>query len=381
MEQGQKLVRCSKCRGPVVSPATPLVVSFQESQEQRRVSSQAARCKLFSSEADTQSQQCPLDSPRKRDPKKARTQSAFDLSPIPYSPTVTVSNLEAKMRQCFAASSPCLTTSVSVNTTPASSPAIQRSSSYASINGIDLPAALEATSPIELSFNSTLDNSSFFNASLNQHQCGTSNLDLNGLNCSRSCCSPRRVQNNSHLYASQYSDSGLSCEGDSIDEYCNMILSPVGQKAAMRSSNNFDNSQFNCSIERVREFNSNQSDGAFSVSSFGQLQRSDHNISTESVFQCVLECPNPTCGYRFCSTCEQNEHPGRPCRLLSSDQFETSVLDNNNSTSWSALHENSHSSNKSNTSVSKKANSSTSSSKSMKTKSHKKTPLRRLARL
>jgi hypothetical protein len=36
----------------------------------------------------------------------------------------------------------------------------------------------------------------------------------------------------------------------------------------------------------------------------------------------ILECPNPKCSYRFCSSCFDGEHPGRPCRTIDSESME-----------------------------------------------------------
>lgn len=395
MTPGQKLFQCRKCRGPVPSPATPGITDSRGDSSRRH--SQPNRVKLISRlEGEPFTHYPPhLESPQKRECKKAKTLSSVDLSPIAYMSPVTVASLGEKMSHSLVLSSPCLTSASSdINALPPlSSPGeytVKRSTSCSSIMAIDLPHKLvgDVCSPIELNLNASgMDNDSFF-TSLHHHH-GLSSVDLsNSLNCSRSCCSPRRLHHSSqlHHHSSHLSDSGLSFEGDSIDssvftpkeyyEYSNIIPSPV-----MPPSSQFS------SIERGRDA-VNFSDGQLSLSSFSHLHRSDHSldfngnsmlIANEPVISDVLQCPNPKCGFRFCSKCEESEHLGRSCHVVSSEQFESFASFGNESNSFGG--EISNISSSGNTKSNKKSNANSSSGKSNKHKNQKKIPLRRLARL
>ncbi|CAL8144219.1 unnamed protein product [Orchesella dallaii] len=298
LEQGQKLYQCRRCRGPVPSP----VVSA-EPKESRR----PRRCNLIS-KMNLPDEHHPDIQQQER--KKAKTLST--VSPFFSSPPVTVASLGEKMTHSLVLSSPSLSMSLSMSGsysgldmygTPDKD--IRRSTSCSSITGIDLQSSMgRVHSPINLSLDLSLSN---LNTSGNQLYMPNLDLSYNTLRCSRSCC--RHDINNSH-----FSDSSVSFGSESnMTEFCefsNMVPSPVPVSSEFLSQH---------SIEQGRNFQDfSHSNGVISTSSFS-FQHSDPNIEGSI----VLECPKPTCGFRFCSNCEESEHSGRPCHVLSSDHMES----------------------------------------------------------
>ncbi len=53
-------------------------------------------------------------------------------------------------------------------------------------------------------------------------------------------------------------------------------------------------------------------------------QLSESSISCPNLNErSVLECPNPNFLFRFRSNCNIGEHPGRPCRIIDSESFQS----------------------------------------------------------
>jgi len=91
-------------------------------------------------------------------------------------------------------------------------------------------------------------------------------------------------------------------------------------------------------FSRLVDLANSNTEGSFSNSDFKLRSQSLGNMvdsidekcsSFESFSSCpnlsssfVLECPNPQCSFRFCSCCLDSEHPGRDCRIISSDSIE-----------------------------------------------------------